>query len=341
MAIRKRHPYYNFDKICSYNATFNVVSGGRGIGKTYGAKRRAINKGVRKGEQFIYLRRYKSELKSRHSFFADIEHEYPKLDFRIHGMLAQYAPKSTRDEEKREWVTIGYFVALSTSQANKSIAYPRVTTIIFDEFILEDGSLHYISNETTVFINFYSTVDRYQDKTTVFFISNSVSIMNPYFLSWDIRPDEENEIVIKENGFIVAHFPDSENFKNSVFETTFGKFIQNTEYAEYAVNNKFSDNTDNLINSKNSQAKCQYIIETNNGRFSVWYDSFTAEYYVQEKLPKDARIFTIVPDKMDTDKVFMTFNDLPMQQLRTAFRTARVMFDRPSTRNTFVEIFKR
>jgi len=34
--------YYNFAKLFSYQATFNAVCGGRGMGKTWGSKKKAI-----------------------------------------------------------------------------------------------------------------------------------------------------------------------------------------------------------------------------------------------------------------------------------------------------------
>ena len=33
--------FYSFDKVYSYNAVYNFIPGGRGIGKTYGAKKKA------------------------------------------------------------------------------------------------------------------------------------------------------------------------------------------------------------------------------------------------------------------------------------------------------------
>ena len=69
--------YYDYDKISSYNATFNMIITNRGFGKTYGAKKRAINKFLKKGEQFIYVRRYKSELKKvKDKFFEKIKKEF-------------------------------------------------------------------------------------------------------------------------------------------------------------------------------------------------------------------------------------------------------------------------
>ena len=341
---RKAHPYYNFDKLASYQGTYNFLVGGRGLGKTYGSKERATKRFFKRGEQFIYLRRYKPELAAAMStFFADYAHKFPDYDFRVMNRRAECSPVSARDDKKREWQTMGYFIALSTAQGQKSVSFPKVTTIIYDEFIIEKGSVPYLQNEANAFNNFYVTVDRFQDKTTVFFLANSVSIKNPYFIAYKIRPDEEKEFVIpaQYKGFVVCHFPDADNYQSSVFNTAFGQFIAGTEYADFAVSNKFKDNNDNLIQLKGSRSRCQYIIETKDGKFSVWYDNMRGEYFVSARLPNNMMTFTMVPENVDVDKKLILFNDIPMQQLRTAFRTGKLLFDDPSTRNVFVEVFNR
>ena len=50
--------YYSFDYILSHNAVYNFVVGARGLGKTYGAKRKAIKAFLKRGDQFVYTRRY-------------------------------------------------------------------------------------------------------------------------------------------------------------------------------------------------------------------------------------------------------------------------------------------
>ena len=64
--------YYNPGKMLSYNRFLNCVIGARGIGKSYSMKEHVIKQFLKpdpnkKGEileqQFIYLRRYKPELK--------------------------------------------------------------------------------------------------------------------------------------------------------------------------------------------------------------------------------------------------------------------------------------
>ena len=45
----------------------------------------------------------------------------------------------------------GYGMTLSTAQQLKSSNFPKVKTIIFDEFLIEPGQGHYIKNEVFSF----------------------------------------------------------------------------------------------------------------------------------------------------------------------------------------------
>lgn len=348
MRARKEHPWYQVAPVCSYNAAFNFIVGGRGIGKTFGFKELCIIDAIKKGEQFIYLRRYKEPLKvAKNTFFADVEYKFPDWSFRVNGFVAEMAPISTLGDKKRPWQTIGYFAALSIGQSIRSVAFPLVTKILFDEFIEERGNTSYLQDEWTKMVNFYNTVDRYQDKTKVFFLANSVSIMNPYFIELKIRPDEmkksDIEIMSMRKGFVCVHFPDDQNYKNSIHQTRFGQFIAGTEYEKYAVDNQFADATETLIGQKTPRARHLYNVETREGVFSIWYDSHQDMYYAQTRLAnvENANFYTFVPEWLDKGKILASFSDKLFSYLRTSWRYSRIRFDQPSTRNAFTEVFKR
>lgn len=342
-ATKTKIPYYNYSKLMSYNAVYNMCVGGRGLGKTFGAKKMGLNNAIRRGEHFIYLRRYTKELAAaKDSFFADIDaqNEFPKHDFKIDGHKAYMAPMKTRDEKKRDWKLIGYFVALSTAQSQKSVSFPKVTLIIFDEFIIEKtGMNHYLSNEKEAFDNFYNTVARTREGVRVLFLANSVSIMNPYFMAHRIHPDEMGEWTVLYEGFMVVHFPDSEDFQNAVYLTRFGKYIKGSTYADYAVGNKFSDNSDGLIGFKTENARYQFTLETKQGIMSIWREKEI--WFAQEKLPAENRTVTLVPELMEEGKIFANYHEDMFKVLRLAFKRGKVFFDNPSTRNAFIEIGKR
>lgn len=342
-----RYPYYDFGPLLSRNAVYNFAVGGRGIGKTYGAKKLAIRAWIRSRDQFIYLRRHVEELKSRDQFFADIQHEFPEWEFRANGNQFEAAPVSTAEDKKRKWETMGYIIALSRGQQNKSIPYPLVKLIIFDEFILEKGLTHYIPDEATVMQNFYSTVDRGQDKTRVIFVANAVSMMNPYFIEYGIAPDEKVEFKtyaknpLSGQPFICAHFPKSEEFAAMFFQTRFGQFIKDSDYAKYAVGNEFRDNRTDLVRPKNPRAKHQFNLLTKFGWISVWHDLVQNQFYVSRTLPANQREFTLVPEQMTKDRMLLFHNDDIVKRMRTGYRMARMEFDSPQAENIFLDVLNK
>jgi hypothetical protein len=250
--LKNELDYYSLGSLLSHNGTYNFLVGARGLGKTFSSKKRAISNYLKNNEQFIYLRRYESELKvAKHTLFTDLVDEFPGYEFRANGDALLIRQKPEDMQQKVKWDICGYAIALSKAQQKKSVSYHNVTLIVFDEFIIERGAVRYLPSEAKLFNDFYSTVDRYQDKTKVLFLANSISIMNPYFLEYDIKPSPNKEWVKKYNGFIVAHFPTAEAFANSVYKTKFGQFIKGTEYADYAVGSVFTDTTKGRTNLGN------------------------------------------------------------------------------------------
>lgn len=366
--------YYNFARLFSFNATWMSCTGGRGLGKTFGAKKKATNDALAAVEfverkvttqrrnkdveqlvieatdcenQFIYLRRYKEELAlAKATFFADYEYLYPDWDFRVHGWEAQASPRKYADmERKRPWACIGYFVALSVAQNYKSVQFPRVKIIIFDEYIAERG-VQYLPNEPAKLTNFYNTVDRSKDKTRVLMLANSVEITNPYFIKYKVQPEKADKdgFIKMASGYQIWHFPEAKDFQSEVMQTKFGRFILETdpEYAAFAVSNEFSDNHNSLVESKGYKAAYLFTLETKLGIYSIWYNMQTDKYYVQGKRPRsDEDVVTIEPSLMAENKRLMTLNDKPLQMLRTAYRHDRMRFDGAPARNALMEIFKR
>lgn len=336
-------PYYDTQQVWSRNALITMVVGARGLGKTYGFKRDVIRRAIKRGEHFILLRRFQTELVKRGTFFDDVAHEFPEYDFRVHGSVAQYATADTREDRKRDWSTIGHFISLTSAQKHKGASYHEVTTVIFDEFIIEKGFTRYIDGqgEVDILLNFMSTVDRYQDRMRVIMLANSVSIMNPYFDRFDINPNSaRNSWVTRRDGEVIAHFPDSADFAEHVYTSRLGKLIKDTEYADYAVGNEFDDNSDWLLDIKDVKARYQYTLETKAGTFSVWYAALAKTYFVQRARPKREKVYTLLPTKMREDKVLISTSERLLVLARGAFKSGRMYFDRSETRNAFIEVFK-
>ena len=132
--------YYNFDRLFGYQFLLAFVLTERGLGKTFGIKKAMLKKFLKNGEQFIYVRRYKSELDSAlATFWSDLQNNgyFEDLDLKVKKkkMLTEF----TCDGE-----VCGYAVPLSTANILKSTAFPKVSTIVFDEFLIDEFFIVYV-----------------------------------------------------------------------------------------------------------------------------------------------------------------------------------------------------
>ena len=89
--------WYSPINIKSYNKFLNFIIGGRGIGKTYGFKKDCISRYKKKGKQFLYLRRYKTDLKKIKTFLNDQFENFKDDEFKITG----------DSSGKRRWMASG------------------------------------------------------------------------------------------------------------------------------------------------------------------------------------------------------------------------------------------
>lgn len=320
--------YYSLDRLLSYGAMFNIAVGARGLGKTYACKKRAIKRALDGGEEFVYLRRFQTELKHVSTFFNDIRGEFPEWELSVDGRKAKARPMGSDGE----WTTIGYFLALTAGATLKSVSYPNVRTLIFDEFIIEEGTRHYLPAEVDTFLDLYSTIDRNNDRVKVFMLSNAVRCVNPYFIEWRIQT--EKAFQRRGGGYLVCELIDNEAFAGEVSRTRFGKFIKETspEYASYAIDNLFSDDTEDLLGKKPPEARLIATLRTRTGEVSLWHDDMM--WYVQRKLPRDCNVRLAYKVRARDGERVQTKGEGYMAILVHAIKDGRVRFDSIESRET-------
>ena len=333
--------YYSFESIDTRNAILNFVIGSRGNGKTYGAKEKAIRNYLRYGNEFIYLRRYKEELATFSTFFNDIADQFPDYQFRVIGRTAQIRRRCDGDEFP--WKTIGYGMVLSVAQQLKGSSYPKVGSIIFDEFIIEKGVIRYLTNEVETFLNFYNTIDRYRDTVKVYFLANAISIANPYFVYFKI--DVADRIRTYHNNYIAVEFCDSANYIKEVEKTRFGQFVRSVdpEYASYVMDNAFNDSTTTFIDKKHPKFIPVMNIKNRLGTYSVWiHPDNMANIHVQSTLIKNSDYnLTCQLESIDETWTHVEWNSKLLARLRTSYRYGMMTFDSPQTRVIFTDTMKR
>jgi hypothetical protein len=258
---------------------FNFIIGSRGCGKSYALKKRAVQLG-KKGKQFIYLRRYQEEIdETAETYFDDIienkefpedKIEYKNGNYYLNGNL------------------FGYSMALTKAKSYKSIAFPLVDLIIFEEFLIEDnGYTRYLKNEVKQFLGFYMSIDRYRG-TIVFFLANSTELINPYTLYFDLRLPYGSDIL--RRGDLLLQMVNNPEYIENRKNTRFGKLIEGTEFAEYAIENKFSDNNKTFIRRKTEKSHYYFTFIYNGEKYGVWVDYDVGKMFVSENVDPSCKV---------------------------------------------------
>lgn len=338
--------YWHADELLSRNAMFNFAIGGRGTGKTFDCVRRCIRRAQQSyakvgiADQFIYVRRYKSEFADRQLFFSAVSQKFPGWEFKVEGWNG-YMRKCVKEGAKENrWIHVCYLVTLANALTKKSVPYPHVKWIIYDEFIIDKGSLHYLQNECKAFLDFYNTVDRFEDRVRVLFIANAVSIVNPYFVFFDLKPRKGQRFLKAKDGYICVESVEATAYVEHVNSTRFGKMIRGTSYYDYAVGNEYHDDNDMFIERKTDTAQFHYAIRFDSRTIGVWVDYVNGVYYVCARYPKDAQVYTLTKEDMAPNLLMVERSSAMLKGLRKLYMAGCVRFDDVRSRALFNDIME-
>lgn len=299
--------YYNFDKLFSYNFLIALVIGERGVGKTFNAKVAVLKKFLRTGEQFIYLRRYKTELDSALATFWD--------DLQSNGYFEDHDLKVKKSKMLTTFLcdgkVCGYAVPLSTSNILKSTSFPKVKTIIFDEFILDplSGTYRYLKNEVQMLLDVIETVGRLRD-IQVLMLGNYINFFGcPYVAYFDLDLPYGGEFRTFKNGAIVVNYIRNEAYREAKRKSRFGLLIQNTIYGDYAIENKSLRENNLFIGKRPSNSQFYCVLVINGSSFGVW-KGIDGYVYISDKYdPNSPYKFACDFDDHTEQTIFLNYRE--------------------------------
>ena len=181
--------YFNLNAILKTNSTYNVIIGERSNGKTYASLKYGVEQYFKNGSQIAIIRRWQSDIKGNRAsevfkaLLANDEiHKISKGEYAgIHYYGGKYYLCNYGDDGKalyNENDVIAYPFSLSDTEHNKSISYPDIKTIIFDEFLTRQV---YLPDEFILFMNTISTIVRNRTDVKIFMLGNTVNRYSPYF----------------------------------------------------------------------------------------------------------------------------------------------------------------
>ena len=300
--------YYNLDKLYSYpDWIIALIVGERGVGKTMASKLFVLNRFLKTGEQFVYLRRYKTELDlALTTFWDDVTSNgyFKDHDLRVEkGKLTKFICDGK---------VCGYAAPLSTSNILKSTAFPKVNTIIFDEAILDpmSGIYRYIKNEVQLLLEIYETIFRLRNNGRLLMLGNNVNFYGcPYVAYFNLELPYGSEFKLFKEGGIIVNYIKNEAYREAKKKSKFGKLIEGSAYGDYAISNKSLRENNNFIAKRPSKCRFFCILVINGENYGVW-QGIDGYLYISDKYdPNSPFKFACTYDDHTEHTIFLNYRE--------------------------------
>lgn len=356
-----KREYYDAPRTISYGATLNLIITLRSYGKTYGFTKAAVKDWVRERKQFIYCRRYESELKLAAPYIFDdiVAHdEFPDLEFKIEGNRGYVRRKASAMKKRREsgsqkpsamensdesdtqnepWDIICYMIPVSKQADFKGIPFPRVRKIIWDEFVREnDAPPGYLTDDVQMFLNLMRTVAREREDVHAYLLGNACSLRCPWFAYAGIYDEPEVGYTWHRGKTVLVHYPEAYEFAMQETQTAVGKLMRGTSLANTAIYNLFADGGFDFIEPKPKAAKYRYSIVFRDHRWGVWECSGC--YYVTRKTLNAGRTVALSARDMRPSVELIEQARPYVRNLLRLMGSGVLYFDTINTRETFMKM---
>lgn len=316
--------YYNGNTLLSKNALINFIIGERGNGKTYFFKKWAIKDFIKNKNEWIWLRRYDTEFDDISLYFNDIAHEFPNVEFKV-GSGKFYINGEVA----------GYYFPLSKHLTKKSIPYPNVNKIIFDEFIIPKGNYHYLPKEVDVFFETVETIARLRD-VRCFLVANAVTEINPYFTYFNLKLEGR----FTRQGDILVEKTESADYREVKKDTRFGKVIAKTDYGKYAINNEFVNDNHDFIMKRTENAKILFNININGKLLGIWCDYKNGKLFASFKTDTEQVTICFTTDDMKPNYLMLNSRSNNLKVLKNAISYGYLYYESFKVKTYMLEVIK-
>lgn len=327
--------WYDGGELITKGRLFNFLIGLRGGGKTFYWKKKCLNDFLHKGEQFIWLRRYSTELNEMSAWGDALQRK---------GYFDGHTIEASKKYIKIDGKIAGYVGTLSKAQHLKSTEFPKVTKIVLDEFLITQGSLRYLPNEAETLIDICETIFRERDLgNIVVCIGNAISTVNPYFTFFKVKPDISKRYTLTEDVAIelYTNAEYSEMKKNS----RLGKIAMKTKWGSYAYENKFLNDDYSFITKRTGKMSYVCGLRYEGREYGVWSsmkDDKTI-FFMDDKVEKNNELMLVVDYKeLDEKSRFVKSGWLKPQidYMKILFNEGQFYFGSLEAKKDFYYIIK-
>lgn len=310
--------YYDISEMLKTKAEYMMLLGQRSNGKSYQVKKTVLEDFYYNGTKFIYLRRWKADIKQKEvsTYFDDIpiskftNREYNSVKA-MNGFIYLCKIEDGVIVEKLE---MGRYCALNEYERYKSQVFMNYKNIVYEEFITDSI---YLNDEPKLLQQFVSTVARL-DKIRVFLIGNTLTRVCPYFHEWcleNVLKQKQGTIEIYKYHMednvevkIAVEYCANTNNKNTMF---FGQAAKQIVTGEWDVKEvpklpkqlyEYEKIYEVMVVYQAFKFVLELLVESKEGGIIVFVYPYTDKRKIQRVITDEFSDKPYVSKKLDIDK---------------------------------------
>lgn len=243
-----------------------------------------------------------------------------------------------------------YPVAINLFNDYKNSNFVNVHTIIYDEFITEDGSR--LPGEVSAVYNLYDTIARGRDDalqtTSIIFISNAITLNSPFLVELGIDREmrRDTKRLYRPDASFCVEMVNNEVAADKMITSPIGRAMASGEagraYLGYSQSNTLKDNRDFIGPKPVGGSWCVYGFKIDGAVYYLWYCDDDVLFFSDRHVgDKTVPVLALTTDDHGIDTRLLTKNIGITKRIKKAYGARKIVFDNLRAKQAFLEIYRR
>lgn len=319
--------------------TIYMVTSNRSAGKTTAFLLEGLKKFKESKRKTILIYRHQYELNSSGVIFNSVLKLYNDLGNEITTITHA---RGLFYEILLDGESFAFAVSLNNVDSLKKYSplFAEVDMCIFDEFQLENGS--YLPKEVEKLQSLLLTIARGGGKQSrpikVFLLGNNVSMLNPYFIFFDVVKRLKPETKFLRGTGWIAEFNFNESASKSIQENGLYRAFD-SQYMQYSANNKKLFNEDEFIDKCTGKAKYLFTIKHNGKLWGVREQLNTGITHISENFDNSCKnVLVFTSGEHSSNTVMLNKHSFIAKKLKESYQLGLLRFSSLNAKNVIYDI---
>lgn len=343
--------YYDWDRTLSHDARIYMIVGAKGIGKTYGLRKKLLAWQDKRGELFLEAFRTQNERRDGMDEWTakllsggDVPEGY-EYQTRSRRLVRHRVDEDGNRVKSAKDETCGYFVSLSELQNAKRGTYDAGTrNVLMDEAIIDkrlDNTRRYKPYEWETLAKVIDSVLREQvgdgRRTRLFLLANAVDLVNPYFQAAGIHKVPEFGYHWYLGKRMLLHYVPNDGTYASAKEDSLSAIMMSAVDSErMGIDSEFRDGRNVYVLDRRPRKSCYLFgLSFQGDRFGVWETS-EGYAYVDTRMVDGVRAYALTSEDGAPNMLQARRSTGALRMMGELYYMGQIRYESEYVRRTFL-----